>query len=126
LLGELTRSSPPTAVSSASSASSSAFFLSVTTRSSIQVSASSTEANLDVLSDLCGAWIDRGTLPSAAEARHLAARLESLQARVDVQLETVEGALALAEVARGEPCVLLRTDSGPRLVPWPLTSRVAA
>lgn len=43
-----------------------------------------------------------------------------LPIRIDVQLETPFGAVALAEYARNEKQVLLRTSSGPKLVdtPW--------
>jgi phosphoribosyl-dephospho-CoA transferase len=40
--------------------------------------------------------------------------------RIDVQLETPAGAIALAEWAAAKPSTMLRTPSGPRLVanPW--------
>jgi phosphoribosyl-dephospho-CoA transferase len=54
------------------------------------------------------------------EARRLLRALSSLPVRVDVQLETPLGGLALAEWAAGPPRVALRTADGPRLVerPW--------
>lgn len=56
-------------------------------------------------------------------ARALLAQLQSPQCRMDVQLETPYGAVALAEWARGGRQVLLKTDTGPRLVedPWQAT-----
>jgi phosphoribosyl-dephospho-CoA transferase len=55
-------------------------------------------------------------LPGIDLARSLLAALESLPVRSDVLLETPRGALALAEYARGNRRVLLRTASGPLLV----------
>jgi phosphoribosyl-dephospho-CoA transferase len=48
------------------------------------------------------------------------AALAALAVRVDVQVETPRGAVALAELAAGTRQVLLRTFDGPRLVadPW--------
>jgi phosphoribosyl-dephospho-CoA transferase len=43
--------------------------------------------------------------------------LGSLAARVDCQVETPSGAVALAELVDGPPDVMLRTAAGPRLVP---------
>ncbi len=56
---------------------------------------------------------------SLARARELADDLARLPVRVDTQLDTPTGAVALAEYARGGR-VLLRTPDGPRLVhdPW--------
>jgi phosphoribosyl-dephospho-CoA transferase len=52
--------------------------------------------------------------------RALAARLATMPARFDVQLELDAGAVALAEVCREiRGTVLLRTARGPRLVAWP-------
>ena len=55
-------------------------------------------------------------------ARQLSLRLAEVPVRVDVQLETPSGAIALAEYARGEPSVMLRTCDGPRLVSNPCRS----
>lgn len=55
-------------------------------------------------------------------ARQLSLRLAEVPVRVDVQLETPSGAIALAEYARGEPSVMLRTYDGPRLVSNPCRS----
>jgi phosphoribosyl-dephospho-CoA transferase len=41
----------------------------------------------------------------------------SLAVRVDCQLETPSGAVALAELVGGQSDVMVRTDAGPRLVP---------
>lgn len=53
-------------------------------------------------------------------ARSLHAALAALPVRVDVQLETPAGAVALAEYAAGGPRVVLRTLEGPRWAasPW--------
>ena len=41
----------------------------------------------------------------------------SLAVRVDCQIETLSGAVALAELVGGQSDVVVRTDAGPRLVP---------
>lgn len=53
-------------------------------------------------------------------ARALATALAALPVRVDVQVETPVGAVALADLAGDAPQVALRTATGPRLVadPW--------
>lgn len=53
-------------------------------------------------------------------ARALATALAALPVRVDVQVETPSGAVALADLASGAAQVALRTAVGPRLVadPW--------
>ena len=58
-------------------------------------------------------------LPHVA-ARRLLDSLDGAPARLDIQVETPAGAVALAELARGSPRTLLRTRNGPRLVadPW--------
>lgn len=63
----------------------------------------------------------------AASAAALHAALAELPARLDVQLEGLQGAVALAEYAAGRKPVLLRTVDGPRLVqdPW-VTAPAAA
>ncbi|GGE12602.1 hypothetical protein GCM10011571_12520 [Marinithermofilum abyssi] len=57
---------------------------------------------------------------SVEMARQLVQAFTRLPVRVDGQLETPGGAVSLAEYARGEPPVLFRTRTGPRLVntPW--------
>ena len=72
----------------------------------------------------------RAPSPAAAQAlRELAAALDAARAggdaagaatRIDVQVEAPGGAFALAEWARGDAYVMLRTPAGPRLVadPW--------
>ncbi|MBV8648765.1 malonate decarboxylase holo-ACP synthase [Paludibacterium sp.] len=54
-----------------------------------------------------------------AEAQQQFALLQSAPCRIDIQLETPHGAVALAEWLRGGRC-LLKTDLGPLLVgdPW--------
>jgi len=62
--------------------------------------------------------------PSSAAIRALADTLahaaERAGLRIDAQLETPAGGVALAELASGAPRVLARTSEGPRLVadPW--------
>jgi phosphoribosyl-dephospho-CoA transferase len=57
--------------------------------------------------------------PPAATLAALAALLEGQPCRIDLQVDTGTGGFALAEYVRGGS-VLLKTDSGPRLVanPW--------
>jgi phosphoribosyl-dephospho-CoA transferase len=54
-----------------------------------------------------------------SELAALHAALRRLPARADCQLDTPTGALALAELVSGAGQVLLRTATGPRLVPVP-------
>jgi phosphoribosyl-dephospho-CoA transferase len=55
-----------------------------------------------------------------ADAARLYAELSTLAVRIDVLLETPNGAVALAEYARSVDVTLLRSAQGPRLVrdPW--------
>ncbi len=64
---------------------------------------------------------------SRAEARTLCALLDQAPGRIDLQLETPHGAVALREWAGEAPRVLLKTQNGPLLVsdPWRL-QQVAA
>jgi len=57
---------------------------------------------------------------SRAEARTLCALLDEAPGRIDLQLETPYGAVALREWASESPRVLLKTQNGPLLVsdPW--------
>ena len=57
---------------------------------------------------------------AAARAARLVGQLAALTARVDVQLETPQGALSLGEYVRARAPFLLRTADGPRLsaAPW--------
>jgi phosphoribosyl-dephospho-CoA transferase len=57
--------------------------------------------------------------PAAATLAALAALLEGQRCRIDLQVDTGKGGFALAEYVRGGG-VLLKTDTGPRLVadPW--------
>ena len=59
--------------------------------------------------------------PTRAWLRFLYAALARLAARVDCQIETDAGAVALGELLSGTREVLLRTPTGPRLIPapWP-------
>lgn len=60
--------------------------------------------------------------PSPATLAGLAALLEGQPCRIDLQVDTGAGGFALAEYVRGDG-VLLKTDTGPRLVadPWEAT-----
>ncbi|MNZ73375.1 Phosphoribosyl-dephospho-CoA transferase [compost metagenome] len=53
-------------------------------------------------------------------SKELIAKLLQAPVKVDVQLETIKGCVILAEYARGESSIMLRTTDGPRLVknPW--------
>lgn len=64
---------------------------------------------------------------SRAEARTLCVLLDAAPGRIDLQLETPCGAVALREWASEAPRVLLKTQNGPLLVsdPWQL-QQVAA
>jgi phosphoribosyl-dephospho-CoA transferase len=55
-----------------------------------------------------------------ALAHTLAHASERAHTRVDAQIETPAGGVALAELAAGKPRVLVRANDGPRLVadPW--------
>ncbi|MET8155010.1 malonate decarboxylase holo-ACP synthase [Sphaerisporangium sp. NPDC005289] len=57
-----------------------------------------------------------------ARAAHLATAFAALPARVDCQLDTPLGGIALADWARPDDPVMVRTDHGPELVddPWAL------
>jgi phosphoribosyl-dephospho-CoA transferase len=59
------------------------------------------------------------TVLPRAMAEDMVAFMEGVGVRVDVQLETTAGAIALAEYARGVPDLLLRTLNGPRLIQHP-------
>ncbi|MGE8165683.1 malonate decarboxylase holo-ACP synthase [Paraburkholderia sp. NPDC080076] len=56
--------------------------------------------------------------------RHLQALAERIGVRVDAQLDTPAGGVALAEWAAGKPRVLARHERGPQLIenPWAATS----
>lgn len=53
-------------------------------------------------------------------SKELMVKLLQAPVKVDVQLETIIGCVILAEYARGESKIILRTSDGPRLVknPW--------
>lgn len=63
-------------------------------------------------------------LVPVSEARGLLHLARSSETRVDVQLETPAGAVALAEYVRQPARMLLKTDQGPRLTsnPWLIQS----
>lgn len=65
---------------------------------------------------------------SRAWAQALCAQLDGASGRIDVQLETPCGALALREWAKGAARVLLKTASGPLLVgdPWAAARQAVA
>jgi phosphoribosyl-dephospho-CoA transferase len=68
------------------------------------------DSDLDLLVRMCGGV---GALPALTRLRH---ELGSLTARVDCQVETRSGAVALVELVDGQAEVMLRTSDGPRLV----------
>lgn len=53
-------------------------------------------------------------------AKDIIKELSTVITKVDIQLETPKGSLALAEYARGDNNILIRTLNGPRLIknPW--------
>lgn len=53
-------------------------------------------------------------------SKELMIQLLQASVKVDVQLETLKGCVILAEYARGESSIMIRTANGPRLVknPW--------
>jgi phosphoribosyl-dephospho-CoA transferase len=57
------------------------------------------------------------TSPALQRLGELYGRLQGLDARVDCQIETGSGAVALAELATSGPEVLVKTSAGPGLVP---------
>ncbi|WP_197381669.1 malonate decarboxylase holo-ACP synthase [Mycolicibacterium mengxianglii] len=59
--------------------------------------------------------LPRGT--QLARLTELYRRLHALAVRVDCQVDTAAGALALGELVGEQPDVLVRTPEGPRLVP---------
>ena len=59
------------------------------------------------------------TVIPRAMAEDLIAFMEGVGVRVDVQLETAAGGIALAEYACGVTDLLLRTLNGPRLIRLP-------
>ena len=65
---------------------------------------------------------------SRAWAQSLCAQLDGASGRIDLQLETPCGALALREWAKGAARVLLKTSGGPLLVgdPWAAAERSVA
>ncbi|WP_405930878.1 malonate decarboxylase holo-ACP synthase [Streptomyces sp. NBC_00827] len=67
-----------------------------------------------------------GTLPTARWASGIHSRLSRFSARVDCQIETPAGAVALAELAAGPPRLVLRTSSGPRLLTHDAVNALAA
>jgi phosphoribosyl-dephospho-CoA transferase len=64
---------------------------------------------------------------SRQRARLLLVELASLPIRIDVQIETPSGAIALAEYVAGGTQIAFRTVDGPRLVndPWALETSTA-
>lgn len=65
-------------------------------------------------------------LPTARWACSLHRRLSGFSARVDCQIETPGGAVALAELASDPPQLILRTTSGPRLLTHDMVNALAA
>lgn len=60
------------------------------------------------------------------DAARLQAELSSLPVRIDVLLETPNGAVSLAEYSTGVGAMLLRSALGPRLVPDPWSAHLEA
>jgi phosphoribosyl-dephospho-CoA transferase len=71
-----------------------------------------TESDLDLL-----IRVPRGSAVVLARLAALHRAFGSLAARVDCQVETSAGAVALAELVGGPSDVMVRTAEGPRLVP---------
>lgn len=57
---------------------------------------------------------------SIKTAKDIIKELSTVITKVDIQIETPKGSLALAEYARGDSNILIRTFNGPRLIknPW--------
>lgn len=68
------------------------------------------ESDLDLVVRVGAVAADLGRLKA------LAARFRMVPVRVDAQVETAAGSMALAEIVHGQTSVLLRTIEGPRLV----------
>jgi phosphoribosyl-dephospho-CoA transferase len=70
-------------------------------------------------SDLDIVWVAAASV-ARADAARLHAELSALPVRIDVLLETPNGAVALAEYANSAGTILLRSPQGPRLSrdPW--------
>jgi phosphoribosyl-dephospho-CoA transferase len=64
--------------------------------------------------------LDAAASMARADAASLHAELSALKVRIDVLLETPNGAVALAEYAKSAGAILLRSPQGPRWVrdPW--------
>jgi phosphoribosyl-dephospho-CoA transferase len=60
------------------------------------------------------------------DAARLQAELSSLPVRIDVLLETPNGAVSLAEYSASVGAMLLRSALGPRLVPDPWSAHPEA
>jgi phosphoribosyl-dephospho-CoA transferase len=77
------------------------------------VSATTPNSDLDIV---LGAAVSM----ARADAATLHAELSALTVRIDVLLETPNGAVALAEYAKSAGAILLRSPQGPRLArdPW--------
>ena len=71
-----------------------------------------TESDLDLI-----VRVPRGSSETLALLAALHREFRSLAARVDCQVETHSGAVALAELVGGQSDVMVRTTAGPRLVP---------
>ena len=73
------------------------------------------DSDLDLL-------IDMPKHMGSQEIAELARNLNNHECRVDVQIETAEGAVSLTELARFPDKVLIKTSSGPRLTAPPCGS----
>ena len=77
-----------------------------------------TESDLDLL-----VRVSRGSSEVLARLAALHREFGSLAVRVDCQVETPTGAVALAELVGGPSEVMVRTTEGPRLVPRAVAMR---
>jgi phosphoribosyl-dephospho-CoA transferase len=83
------------------------------------VAATTPNSDLDIV-----LWAE-GSIPRGAAAS-LQAELSSLPVRIDVLLETPNGAVSLAEYSTSVGAMLLRSAWGPRLVPDPWSVQLEA
>jgi phosphoribosyl-dephospho-CoA transferase len=83
------------------------------------VAATTPNSDLDIV-----LWAE-GSIPRVAAAS-LQAELSSLPVRIDVLLETPNGAVSLAEYSTSVGAMLLRSARGPRLVPDPWSVQLEA
>lgn len=83
------------------------------------VCATTPNSDLDIVLAAAASW-------ARADAARLQAELSALKVRIDVLLETPNGAVALAEYANSAGTILLRSPQGPRLARDPWTAHLEA